>query len=568
MRQFLHQTKPEISARRSHQAAAKTIGGRIESAPSQPIQAKPMFRGLSQELLPLTGQTGSRLKAHSREMGGRESVNGLQPQLSPLHQANGGGQKLPEAVQQKMEASFGTAFSDVRIHEGAEAEKIGAIAYTCGSYIHFSPGKYTPFNPIGQQLLGHELTHVIQQRADRVKPKGDIMGLPINEDPTLEKEADEMGERVIRGDHDSMSASKWSQRIAPAPQNAQRNGSSSFVVQAMSTKEKGQLKKALNHYAKTLKIADIKKLKHAVSQAVAVALQATDDQDALAIGKTVINNRLQDAEVRTEKNGVEKTRALIEEEQKIAALKGDEVNQEEQAQSTLRNDNHRSAQIHHLSQEKEQRDDNLLSFKDLPEGPVTVYRMEVVDQQYDEDRPKWSHVHLTSTNWNQPNKDQSQQNAYIYLPKAKSEYSKDHPVELPMQSQGSKPQELTELESAARFLQNPHEQGRNDVFINFGNPKRALELYDQKTQNEPEKRFQILSWRIPHSTWATLRKAAVHENDAKRFPTRPYNVDRKAPNQLGLRQRHVELLNKTAMPGSAKVEDPEMLRHQLNASKQ
>jgi GNAT superfamily N-acetyltransferase len=91
-----------------------------------------------------------------------------------------------------MEAALGTSFSDVRIHVGPEASAIGAIAFTWGSDIHFAPGQYNPHTPHGQFLLGHELTHVVQQRAGRVaNPFGS--GVAVVQDHTLEAEADRLG---------------------------------------------------------------------------------------------------------------------------------------------------------------------------------------------------------------------------------------------------------------------------------------------------------------------------------------------------------------------------------------
>jgi hypothetical protein len=112
--------------------------------------------------------------------------------------ATGGGASLPGEVQTKMEGSFGTSFSDVRVHQGPEAASIGAVAYTRGSDIHFQPGAYDPGSQSGQQLLGHELTHVVQQRAGRVSTP-QAMGAPINADHGLEAEADAMGARAAAG---------------------------------------------------------------------------------------------------------------------------------------------------------------------------------------------------------------------------------------------------------------------------------------------------------------------------------------------------------------------------------
>ena len=119
-------------------------------------------------------------------------------QPEPSVPSSGSGKALPKAVQRKMESAFGTSLGDVRIHEGPEAKSIGAVAYTRGANIHFQPGKYDPNSQSGQQLLGHELTHVVQQRAGQVAaPQG--KGAPINADPQLEAEADTMGAKAASG---------------------------------------------------------------------------------------------------------------------------------------------------------------------------------------------------------------------------------------------------------------------------------------------------------------------------------------------------------------------------------
>lgn len=64
-----------------------------------------------------------------------------------------------------MERGFGGDFSDVRVHDGGgEAAALGALAYTGGSDVQFRQGAYEPGSRAGQELIGHELTHVVQQR--------------------------------------------------------------------------------------------------------------------------------------------------------------------------------------------------------------------------------------------------------------------------------------------------------------------------------------------------------------------------------------------------------------------
>lgn len=111
--------------------------------------------------------------------------------------------KLPEEVQLKMESSFGTNFHDVNIHkDDNSASQIGALAYTKGSDIHFAPGQYQPKNSKGQELIGHELTHVVQQRQNRTnETHKSKLGQQINSSPVLEQEADQAGKKVAFGEN-------------------------------------------------------------------------------------------------------------------------------------------------------------------------------------------------------------------------------------------------------------------------------------------------------------------------------------------------------------------------------
>jgi ribosomal protein S18 acetylase RimI-like enzyme len=139
------------------------------------------------------------LQAHQRSSGlaiqssGNRNAFVVPPHLATFSRR--AGQKLPAAVQQKMESFFGTDFSDVQVHSGPEASSIGALAFTQGSNIYFAPGQYNPNSHFGQALLAHELTHVVQQRSGRVRnPFGS--GMAVVQDPILEAEAERMGRQA------------------------------------------------------------------------------------------------------------------------------------------------------------------------------------------------------------------------------------------------------------------------------------------------------------------------------------------------------------------------------------
>ena len=114
-------------------------------------------------------------------------------------QPRGSGTALPDNVRVQMEGAFGADFSAVRIHEGSQAASVGALAYTQGTDIHFQPGQYNPYSQRGRELLGHELTHVVQQSQGRVQSTTQAKGVAVNDDPALEREADEMGAKAAFG---------------------------------------------------------------------------------------------------------------------------------------------------------------------------------------------------------------------------------------------------------------------------------------------------------------------------------------------------------------------------------
>jgi len=99
------------------------------------------------------------------------------PEVSPqaasrIDSFRGGGEALSPAARSYFEPRFGRDLSAVRLHTGAEAAtaagEVQARAFTVGSDIAFGAGEYQPETPEGRKLLAHELTHTVQQGADRI----------------------------------------------------------------------------------------------------------------------------------------------------------------------------------------------------------------------------------------------------------------------------------------------------------------------------------------------------------------------------------------------------------------
>lgn len=93
---------------------------------------------------------------------------GASPDLETgIQQARGNGQPLAKGIRKPMEEAFRADFSRVKIHTDTQADQfnqsIQAKAFTTGQDVFFRQGAYEPGSRGGQELIAHELTHVVQQ---------------------------------------------------------------------------------------------------------------------------------------------------------------------------------------------------------------------------------------------------------------------------------------------------------------------------------------------------------------------------------------------------------------------
>jgi guanyl-specific ribonuclease Sa len=186
------------------------------------IQAKPIFRGLSHELTPALDSRGTVIQAkmtigapgdqyeqeadrvaeqvvqkmqapsaqesmlgeplqrQKREEDGhalmmkplaqRPAVGGMaatQDLESSINRARGSGQPLDAGLHRNLGQAMGADFSGVRVHTDHQADQLNrsiqAKAFTTGQDVFFRQGVYQPGSRKGQELIAHELAHVVQQ---------------------------------------------------------------------------------------------------------------------------------------------------------------------------------------------------------------------------------------------------------------------------------------------------------------------------------------------------------------------------------------------------------------------
>ncbi|HHG86653.1 MAG TPA: DUF4157 domain-containing protein [Bacteroidetes bacterium] len=90
-----------------------------------------------------------------------------------------------------MEQISGVDMGDVTVARNSDKPaQMNAHAYAQGNEIHLGPGQ--------EKHLPHEAWHVVQQKEGRVKPSTTVNGSPVNDDKSLESEADSMGGKAMQ----------------------------------------------------------------------------------------------------------------------------------------------------------------------------------------------------------------------------------------------------------------------------------------------------------------------------------------------------------------------------------
>lgn len=105
---------------------------------------------------------------------------------------------LPPRVRRRAERFFQAELTAVRLHVGPQARTLGALAFTWGRHIYLDRVVLGLPWPTVLEILGHELTHVLQQHRgsslDRRR-----QGVGGGDSDPCEEQAQELGRRFARG---------------------------------------------------------------------------------------------------------------------------------------------------------------------------------------------------------------------------------------------------------------------------------------------------------------------------------------------------------------------------------
>lgn len=183
----------------------------------------------------LSGRTGIQRRARSRPAPGgtvRDTIpSGLAGFTGTPAPKVAGPRRVsvPEPVKQALRGSVGEPPSHVTVHEGAHAaEMTGAVnaeAFTRDGQIYLA-GDAPLDSPRGQELLAHELTHVIQQGGRN----GSLPGEHTHEGKDLEARALAVEQAMVSGAHRTIAPTALARPAANAeePELHHRRGGGSW----------------------------------------------------------------------------------------------------------------------------------------------------------------------------------------------------------------------------------------------------------------------------------------------------------------------------------------------------
>ncbi|MBD2564617.1 MULTISPECIES: eCIS core domain-containing protein [Nostoc] len=158
-----------------YEQEADSVAQQVMQTMAQPVNHQPIQR----EALP---EDEEELQMKPMVQCQAEAGMGAAPDLeASINQARGGGQAIADNIREPMEQAFGADFSEVKVHTDGQSDQLNrsiqARAFTTGQDVFFRSGEYNPGSRDGQELLAHELTHVVQQEAkatQRTDAKGEF----------------------------------------------------------------------------------------------------------------------------------------------------------------------------------------------------------------------------------------------------------------------------------------------------------------------------------------------------------------------------------------------------------
>ena len=186
----------------------------------------------------------------------------VQRQEAPAQNQTG----MPDQLKSGIENLSGYSMDDVKVHyNSSKPAQLQAHAYAQGTDIHLAPGQ--------EKHLPHEAWHVVQQKQGRVQATTQLAkrsvslskagsGVGVNDDPSLEKEADVMGAKATQ----LKSKDSGTAGLHNGNKPAKQGGTSSGVYQLRGHSNEAHTKQVLRDmYPQLIEYyTELRELKNAV----------------------------------------------------------------------------------------------------------------------------------------------------------------------------------------------------------------------------------------------------------------------------------------------------------------
>jgi len=188
----------------------------------------------------------------------KQAANPAGQQANDIIQKQENKTGLPDQLKSGIENISGLSMNDVQVHYNSDKPaQLNAHAFAQGTHLYAAPGQ--------EKHLPHEAWHVVQQKQGRVKPTLQLKGkLNVNDDPTLEKEADHMGHQALNG-------------ATTATQFHSFYTNTSFVAQLLAQEQKTEFIQFVENRIKQMNVKDEAEIARLRTAAEAAAAKPTID---------------------------------------------------------------------------------------------------------------------------------------------------------------------------------------------------------------------------------------------------------------------------------------------------
>ncbi|BAY50002.1 hypothetical protein SAMD00079811_76310 (plasmid) [Scytonema sp. HK-05] len=155
-----------------YEQEADRVAAQVVHQINAPMSSQPeQSQSIQREAMPSEDEL--QMKAVTQLQRSQAGMTATPDLETSIQQAKGSGQSLADNIRQPMEQAFGADFSGVKVHTDAQShqlnQSIQAKAFTTGQDVFFRQGEYNPGSRGGQELIAHELTHVVQQSGGAVQ---------------------------------------------------------------------------------------------------------------------------------------------------------------------------------------------------------------------------------------------------------------------------------------------------------------------------------------------------------------------------------------------------------------